>query len=661
MAAEIEIVFKAVDTTAGAFGGILGNLGNMGNIVTGVKAAFDLAGDAIRLFTGYAEEGLNAISTYERLSLSLETLSASQAIISGEANNMAEALKMTAGEAQDLLNWMQELAIKSPFTLEGVANAFRLAEAYGFSADEAKRMTQALIDFAAGTGASEEAMSRIALALGQIEAKGKLSGQEVLQLVNAGLPVTQILANAFDVTTAEIEKMRSDGLIPAQAAIEAITTYLETNFAGAAERQATSWAGLKGTFADIKQMGLREFFGGMFDVLQPLAVELSNFLQTEGLQNLKDIGQTIGDITQKVVDLFVTTGSKTVFSSLFDEKTGENGIEVATYTLKTLDEILTGIKNKLILFFDGLDINIDFSAWAESIDWQALSDVIVEKVDSINWQAVGNVIGEHFADIFSALGTFIGEVDWGALVTSIGNGLIGLFEGVIDKGADGLIQGLANAFNEGDVSALQDAFKNVWSKLSIGWDDIFDLIVSGGLSDITKFGFDDIGRAIGDGIKSGIVWAWGNLMSILDFLFSDLIKFVKAKLGIASASTVFKEISTNIVQGLIDGWNALFNTFKSLINSGIDAILQLFAPFLALFGVSVPAGGTTTGGATGTFGGFGTGSTTGGTTPASGYTIIHNNYGTVYYGYTNAAGDYDCPSPHPLVASSGNQLVTTGF
>jgi tape measure domain-containing protein len=100
-------------------------------------------------------------------------------------------------------------------------------------------------------------MSRIALALGQIEAKGKLSGQEILQLVNAGLPVVQILAEAFGKTTAEVTAMVSDGLVPANQAIEAITEYIENNFAGAAERQATTWAGLMGTFEDLKNMGLR--------------------------------------------------------------------------------------------------------------------------------------------------------------------------------------------------------------------------------------------------------------------------------------------------------------------------------------------------------------------------------------------------------------------
>ncbi len=256
-----------------------GVLGNFGSILTGVTSAISLAGDALRAFGGFAMEGLDAIASYERLSASLTSLSASQILQAGAAESMTQAMTMAAPQAEELLKWIQELAIKSPFTSEGVAQAFRMAQAYGFTAEESKRLTQAMIDFTAGTGASEYAMQQIARALGQISATGKLTGGDMLQLVNAGLPVAQILADAFGVTTAEIMAMREKGLIPAKDAIEAITVYLETNFKGAAENQANTWAGLMGTFADLKTMGLREFFGGLADVLQPIAVGFATWLQ----------------------------------------------------------------------------------------------------------------------------------------------------------------------------------------------------------------------------------------------------------------------------------------------------------------------------------------------------------------------------------------------
>lgn len=206
-----------------------------------------------------------------------------------------EAMAAAIPKAQELLDWIQKLAVESPYGPEDVANSFRLAMAYGFTTTEAKRLTQATIDFASGSGASSAAMGQIALALGQIKAKGKLAGQEVLQLVNAGLPITQILADAFHKTTAEITQMQTQGLLPAKDVIEAVAASLEHDFGGAAKRQATSWAGLVETLKQIKDIGLREFFTGMFTAIQPYVVSFVDAFTNGGLQDkLKGIGDAIG-------------------------------------------------------------------------------------------------------------------------------------------------------------------------------------------------------------------------------------------------------------------------------------------------------------------------------------------------------------------------------
>lgn len=216
-------------------------------------------------------------------------------VITGQLSQ-AEAMAQAGPKAKELVQWITKLAVLSPFKQEEVAGAFRMAMAYGFTSDEAKRLTTAMINFASGSGASGEVMDRIALALGQIKAKGKLAGQEVLQLVNAGLPVTDILARAFGKTTAEIEQMRSQGLIKADDAIKAIIETLEKDFAGAAEKQATSWAGLVSTLQDIKEVGLREFFTGTFKAIQPYVQKFVDaFTEGDLLDKIRAIGDALGE------------------------------------------------------------------------------------------------------------------------------------------------------------------------------------------------------------------------------------------------------------------------------------------------------------------------------------------------------------------------------
>lgn len=279
-----------------------GNSRGLGDVFKGVLGASLVTG-AVQGMKSLSGEAVTAYAEYERLGMSLESLAAREALATGSATNMADALRQSAQPAQELIQWIQKLAIKSPFTQAGVADAFRMAMAYGFTADESQRLTQTMIDFAAGSGANEASMSRIALALGQIKSKGKLAGQEVLQLTEAGLPVTEILAKAFNVTTGELERMRSEGLIPADAAIEAIVQSLETDFAGAAERQSASFSGLISTMTDLKEVGLREFFTGTFTAIQPqLDAFVNKFQEPETIAKIRELGDAFGETVLNILD-----------------------------------------------------------------------------------------------------------------------------------------------------------------------------------------------------------------------------------------------------------------------------------------------------------------------------------------------------------------------
>ena len=268
---------------ARSVGGDLSNMGRQADGIGGsLRRVFEFAGgslvaDGIRnIASGLVDLGSQALDSYasfERLTMSLETFAARELLNAGVASNMNEAIAMSGERAQELLGWIEKLAVESPFKTEDIASAFRLAQAYGFTSDQAMRLTQATVDFAAGAGISGPMMDRISLALGQIQARGKVSAQELNQLSEAGINARQILATAFGVGTAEITAMIEKGLVPANLAIEAITTSLEQDFGGAAKRQANTFSGLISSLSDLKTIGLREFFTGTFTAIQPLLID----------------------------------------------------------------------------------------------------------------------------------------------------------------------------------------------------------------------------------------------------------------------------------------------------------------------------------------------------------------------------------------------------
>ena len=593
MADEVRIVVRADDQFSGV-------LGNFGSIITGIESAINLAGDALRFFGDMAMQGLDAIASYERMGASLETLVARELLMAGAAEDMTEALAMSSVQAEELLHWTQELAINSPFTAEGVNNAFRMAMAYGFTVEEAQRLTEAMIDFAAGSGASEAAMEAIARALGQISATGRVTGGDMLQLVNAGLPVVEILAEGFGVTTAELMKMREQGLLPATEAIEYITTYLETNFAGAAERQATTWAGLQGTFADIKTMGLREFFGGMFEVLQPLAVELSNFLQTEGMETLGDWGEKLGNITSALVVMtqavINANGDFRILFTTFED--GSSYIGELLETLGMTEENADAWANAINQIF----LNQDFSLFGEMLE-----EGMIEGIENIDWNSIGLQFNTAMQQEFDFSG-----------------------------GDDELSSAIGDAF----TSLVAGAFGYMdWQSLAVDFRE--------GVLYILHYGFDDLGRDLG---------LFDTLESVFSFGFDDIIRIIKQKLGISSPSTVFSNIARDMVLGLVGGWSSTIGNFISTIEDSISNIIDLFPDWLQdaigldASGLGTASGGTsggTTGGSSGTQGGSGT--------------VNNYFYGPVYIGSSLDDANYDCPSPNPLVGASGNQLVVTGY
>lgn len=212
----------------------------------------------------------------------------------------ADALKIAGPRAEELLGWITKLAVQSPFNQEGIAAAFRTALAYGFTSEAAQRLTQAEVDFAAATGSSIESANLIALALGQMQAKGKVSGQEIIQLTNAGIGVNGILEE-MGFTLDDV----SNGLVDADSFIEKIISSMEV-FEGEAARQSTTFSGLIASMEDLKGIALREFFTSTFKAIQPYLADFVNLLSNpEGMKTIARVGDILGS---KVATALKTIG-----------------------------------------------------------------------------------------------------------------------------------------------------------------------------------------------------------------------------------------------------------------------------------------------------------------------------------------------------------------
>lgn len=129
----------------------------------------------------------------------------------GELEKQHIALQSILGDMQNantMFAQVKELALNSPFTFSELNKDVKQLAAYGVEYDQLYDTTKRLADMASGLGVSFE---RIALAFGQVQARGWLDGKELRQISYAGIPLLEKLSEYYSkregrkVSTSEIK------------------------------------------------------------------------------------------------------------------------------------------------------------------------------------------------------------------------------------------------------------------------------------------------------------------------------------------------------------------------------------------------------------------------------------------------------------------------
>ena len=129
----------------------------------------------------------------------------------GETEKQHIALQSILGDMQNantMFNQIKELALNSPFTFSELNRDVKQLAAYGVEYDKLYDTTKRLSDMSSGLGVS---FDRIALAFGQVQARGWLDGKELRQIAYAGIPLLEKLSEFYskqegrNVSTSEIK------------------------------------------------------------------------------------------------------------------------------------------------------------------------------------------------------------------------------------------------------------------------------------------------------------------------------------------------------------------------------------------------------------------------------------------------------------------------
>jgi tape measure domain-containing protein len=186
-----------------------------------------------------------------------------------EQSQVAFAELLNSGtKASTMLNDLFDLAARTPFEFPQLVESSQKLLGFGMNAKEVIPLMSKVGDAVAAVGADPERIDRITRALGQMQAKGKVYSEELLQLADAGLPAYQMLAQGLGVTGGKLNAMLRKGQIDAKTGLDILAKQMEKRYSGMAEKQSKTFLGLISTIRDYSRMILGFAVRPLFDYLE---------------------------------------------------------------------------------------------------------------------------------------------------------------------------------------------------------------------------------------------------------------------------------------------------------------------------------------------------------------------------------------------------------
>lgn len=272
MSHNIDVVVSATDRASAV-------LNNVGNSMAGIgRQAMGFAAGTL---------GVNAFTDAVR--------QAGDALIGYNARMQQTATGLgtmlgSAEAATEYIKQMKDFAAKTPFEFQDIDQASKKLLAMGWAAKNIIPDMTAIGNAVAGLSLDKGGMDRVILALGQMQIKAKLSGEEIRQLNEAGISAQQYLAKAFNLTADAFDDLSKTGINGAQA-VRAIIDGManDPKFKDMMSKQSQQMIGVWSTLKD----NAREIFG---------AIGENAFYSTQG------VTAYFADMTSRVVKVLRQDG-----------------------------------------------------------------------------------------------------------------------------------------------------------------------------------------------------------------------------------------------------------------------------------------------------------------------------------------------------------------
>ena len=195
------------------------------------------------------------------------------------------------------MSWIEDFTKNTPLQVSQVTEQFTRLKAFGL--DPMDGTLQSLVDQNEKLGGGYKRLNGIVNAFGQAWAKQKLQGEEILQLIERGVPVWDRLSKVTGKSTAELQKMSTAGKL-GRDVIKELYLELGRGAEGAAAANMSTMSGYLSNLTDQWMLFKREIAeSGALDFAKE---QLEALLAR--VQELKDNGK-LAEYTQNISSAMV--------------------------------------------------------------------------------------------------------------------------------------------------------------------------------------------------------------------------------------------------------------------------------------------------------------------------------------------------------------------
>ena len=192
--------------------------------------------------------------------------------LSNEVEDATIAFEVLTGSAKDgaiIFEQIRKFAAESPVTFSGATQAAKTMISFNVAAQDVEANLRMLSDV---TGGNNERFKMMSLAFSQMSAAGRLMGQDLLQMINAGFNPLQQISKTTGESMIELKKRMEDGGISTEEVRKAFqdATAEGGMFHGMTERLSETVSGkMNIALSDMEQMLAR-----VGEELGPLIIQL---------------------------------------------------------------------------------------------------------------------------------------------------------------------------------------------------------------------------------------------------------------------------------------------------------------------------------------------------------------------------------------------------